>query len=104
MELCPVADDEDMITRYLATKGVTRCPTACVAETSAMVGEKDRIAVAVHHDRVAAALRAEFEERMKEKLRHRIEHRRVGLERCVDRMRRRIGAARWHSDKRPRQI
>jgi hypothetical protein len=98
-----VADDNEMIARYLATKGATKCPTACVAETSGMVGEHDRVAVAGHQDRVAAATRIEFEDRMKEKLRRRIERRRLGLERSADRLRRRVAQESSAADERQRQ-
>jgi hypothetical protein len=40
------ADDRDtVIAEYIRTKGVTRCPTACVVPTQASVTDADRAAL-----------------------------------------------------------
>jgi hypothetical protein len=54
--LCPLArekivqitfdcDNEAVIAEYIRTKGVTRCPTACVVPTQGSVTDADRIAL-----------------------------------------------------------
>jgi hypothetical protein len=42
-----ISDDncDTVIAEYIRTKGVTRCPTACVVPTQASVTEADRIAL-----------------------------------------------------------
>ena len=42
-----ISDDncETVIAEYIRTKGVTRCPTACVVPTQASVTEADRAAL-----------------------------------------------------------
>jgi hypothetical protein len=42
-----ISDDncETVIAEYIRTKGVTRCPTACVVPTQASVNEADRAAL-----------------------------------------------------------
>ena len=35
-------DDEAAVAQYLATKGVTRCPTVCAVPTQATIAEADR--------------------------------------------------------------
>jgi hypothetical protein len=45
---------EAVIAEYIRTKGVTRCPTACVVPTQASVNAADRVALkeyAVERDR-----------------------------------------------------
>jgi hypothetical protein len=37
-------DDEAAVAQYLATKGVTRCPTVCAVPTQATIGDRDRAA------------------------------------------------------------
>jgi hypothetical protein len=37
--------NETVIAEYIRTRGVTRCPTACVVPTQASVGEADRAAL-----------------------------------------------------------
>jgi trehalose-6-phosphatase len=76
-----VADDEEQIAHYLATRGATKCPTACAAETTGRVEESDRLAVAWHHDRAAQTMQADFVDKLKEKHRRRLEQLRRGLER-----------------------
>ena len=47
-------DHEAIIAEYIRTKGVTRCPTACVVPTQASVTAADRVALeeyAVERDR-----------------------------------------------------
>jgi hypothetical protein len=36
------------VAQYLATKGVTRCPTVCVVPTQATIGDSDRAALREH--------------------------------------------------------
>jgi hypothetical protein len=36
------------VAEFLRNKHVTRCPTACVAPTNAMVGETERAALQMH--------------------------------------------------------
>jgi hypothetical protein len=36
------------VAEFLRNKGVTRCPTACVAPTNAIVGETERAALQMH--------------------------------------------------------
>jgi hypothetical protein len=54
--LCPLArekivqisfdcDSESVIAEYIRTKGVTRCPTACVVPTQGSVNDADRAAL-----------------------------------------------------------
>jgi hypothetical protein len=38
-------DHEAVIAEYIRTKGVTRCPTACVVPTQASVDDADRAAL-----------------------------------------------------------
>lgn len=41
-----ISDDcETVIAEYIKTKGVTRCPTACVVPTQASVTDADRVAL-----------------------------------------------------------
>lgn len=39
-------EHQTIIAEYIRTKGVTRCPTACVVPTQASVGKADRAALA----------------------------------------------------------
>jgi hypothetical protein len=36
------------VAEFLRNKGVTRCPTACVAPTNAILGETERAALQMH--------------------------------------------------------
>jgi hypothetical protein len=48
-------DDCDAIAEFIRSKGITRCPTACVVRTQGAIGAADRIALeqhAVARDRV----------------------------------------------------
>jgi hypothetical protein len=36
------------VAEFLRKKGITRCPTACVAPTNAIVGETERAALQMH--------------------------------------------------------
>lgn len=65
MQVISYNDRESVVAEYIRTKGVTRCPTACVVPTQASVGAADRAALeeyAVERDRQrrekAAATRA----------------------------------------------
>ena len=47
--------DEDAIAEFIRSKGITRCPTACVLPTQGLIAAADRIALeqhAVARDRV----------------------------------------------------
>jgi hypothetical protein len=54
-----IADDHgEAVAEFIRTKGITRCPTACVLPTQALVGASDRAALqayAVVSDRVRRA-------------------------------------------------
>lgn len=41
-------DDGEAITEFIRTKGITRCPTACVLPTQASLGAADRAALEEH--------------------------------------------------------
>jgi hypothetical protein len=45
MLMISAANCETVIEEYIRTKGVTRCPTACVVPTQASVTEADRAAL-----------------------------------------------------------
>jgi len=48
-------EDCDAIAEFIQSKGITRCPTACVVSTQGAIGAADRIALeqhAVARDRV----------------------------------------------------
>jgi hypothetical protein len=54
--------DGEAVAEFIRTKGITRCPTACVSPTQAFVGAADRAALQAHavsRDRVHKA-RATF--------------------------------------------
>jgi hypothetical protein len=65
VQIISYKNHEAVIAEYIRTKGVTRCPTACVVPTQGSVGAADRAALeeyAVERDRQrrekAAAARA----------------------------------------------
>jgi len=41
-------DIEAAVTEFIRTKGITRCPTACVLPTQGLVGVADRAALEEH--------------------------------------------------------
>jgi len=41
-------EDCDAIAEFIRSKGITRCPTACVLPTQALVGAADRAALEEH--------------------------------------------------------
>jgi hypothetical protein len=45
MHIIPEHNHQAIIAEYIRTKGVTRCPTACVVPTQASVTEADRAAL-----------------------------------------------------------
>jgi len=55
-------EDCDAIAEFIRSKGITRCPTACVVPTQGAIGAADRIALEqhaaardrVHRERAAA--------------------------------------------------
>ena len=58
---------DDAVAAFIRTKGVTRCPTACVLPTEAIIASIDRAALEDHavererrHERRAAAWRRPF--------------------------------------------
>jgi hypothetical protein len=61
----PETDREAMVAEFIRTKGITRCPTACVLPTQGSVADTDREALeeyAVRRDhlrRVRVAARAQ---------------------------------------------
>ena len=51
-------DNSEAVAEFIRTKGITRCPTACVLPTQGLVGAADRVALeqhAVARDRVRRA-------------------------------------------------
>jgi hypothetical protein len=44
--------DEHSVQEFIRTRGITRCPTACLVPTQAAIADTDRIALTAH----AAAL------------------------------------------------
>ena len=59
-------EDDDVIAEFIQSKGITRCPTACVLPTQGLIAAADRIALqryAVLRDRERrerAAARSQF--------------------------------------------
>jgi len=54
----PETDCEAAVAEFIRTKGVTRCPTACVSPTQGSVAAADREALEEHaarHDRLRKA-------------------------------------------------
>ena len=45
MQIVSDYDHQAIIAEYIRTKGVTRCPTACVVQTQASVDKADRAAL-----------------------------------------------------------
>jgi hypothetical protein len=41
-------DCEEVVAEFIRSRGVTRCPTACVSPTQGAVGAADRAALAEH--------------------------------------------------------
>src|SRR5215468_1788006 len=41
-------EDSDAVAEFIRSKGITRCPTACVSPTQALVGDADRAALEQH--------------------------------------------------------
>ena len=58
-------EDSDAIAEFIRSKGITRCPTACVVPTQGLIAAADRIALEqhavardrVHRERAAARWR-----------------------------------------------
>ena len=51
-------DNSEAVAKFIRTKGITRCPTACVLPTQGLVGSADRVALeqyAVARERVRRA-------------------------------------------------
>jgi hypothetical protein len=40
--------DGEAVAEFIRTRGITRCPTACVSPTQALVGAADRAALQAH--------------------------------------------------------
>ena len=40
--------DGEAVAEFIRTRGITRCPTACVLPTQALVGAADRAALQAH--------------------------------------------------------
>jgi len=54
----PQADREAAVAEFIRTRGVTRCPTACVLPTQSLVAAADRAALkehAIERDRIRRA-------------------------------------------------
>lgn len=41
-------DDDEAVAEFIRTKGITRCPTACVLPTQALLAAADRTALEEH--------------------------------------------------------
>ena len=41
-------DDAEAVAEFIRTRGITRCPTACVLPTQALLGAADRAALEEH--------------------------------------------------------
>jgi hypothetical protein len=41
-------EDSDAITEFIRSRGITRCPTACVLPTQGLIADADRIALEQH--------------------------------------------------------
>ena len=51
-------NDREAVAEFIRTKGITRCPTACVLPTQGLVTAADRVALEEHaaaHDRLRRA-------------------------------------------------
>jgi len=51
-------DDREAVAEFIRTKGITRCPTACVLPTQALLGAADRAALEEHAAKRDRLLRA----------------------------------------------
>jgi hypothetical protein len=68
-QVAPEDDREAAVAEFIRTKGVTRCPTACVLPTQGMVAAADRAALEEHaierdrirRERIAARYRSIWE-------------------------------------------
>jgi len=52
------SDDSEAVAEFIRTKGITRCPTACVLPTHALIDPADRAALEEHamgRDRLSRA-------------------------------------------------
>jgi hypothetical protein len=61
---CGAPKDEDAIAKFIAEKGVTKCPAAAVGETTAVIPAADADAVRAHDDARAAAATAIVRDRV----------------------------------------
>jgi hypothetical protein len=43
-----VKEDRDPVAEFIRSKGITRCPTACVLPTQGLIAPADRIALEQH--------------------------------------------------------
>jgi len=41
-------NDRDAVAEFIRTKGITRCPTACLVPTQGLVAAADRVALEEH--------------------------------------------------------
>jgi hypothetical protein len=41
-------DNSEAVAEFIRTKGITRCPTACVLPTQGLIGAADRVALEQH--------------------------------------------------------
>jgi hypothetical protein len=41
-------NEREAVAEFIRTKGITRCPTACVLPTQGLVGAADRVALEEH--------------------------------------------------------
>jgi|SRR3984893_9841566 len=44
----PCQSDSEAVAEFIRTKGITRCPTACVLPTQGLVAAADRVALEEH--------------------------------------------------------
>ena len=43
-----IKEDRDAVAEFIRSKGITRCPTACVLPTQGLIAAADRIALEQH--------------------------------------------------------
>jgi hypothetical protein len=47
-------NDSEAVAEFIRTKGITRCPTACVLPTQGLVAAADRVALEEHEAKTKA--------------------------------------------------
>jgi hypothetical protein len=65
-QLSPIKDCEAAVAEFIRTRGVTRCPTACVLPTQGAVGRADREALGEYAARREQLRRVRLATRMQQ--------------------------------------